>query len=151
MFETLEDVLTFAIGKEQKSYDLYAMFRDMVKNPAAKKLLNDLASAEQGHKRLLENAMNSGRLPQIAGKKPVKELGITDYMVYEPIGPESDPQQVMLFAIQREIESYDLYANLLANYAGTEIEATFARLSQEELRHKETLDREYEEHFIQWM
>ncbi len=150
-FENLEDVLTFAVGKEQKSVELYSMFREIVKNLAAKKLLESLANAEMGHKRMFENALASGRLPSIKGKKPLSSLGITDYMVVEPVGPESDPQQVMLYAIKREQESYDLYSTLLENYGATEIGGTFARLSEEERHHKETLEKEYEEHFMQWM
>ncbi len=87
----------------------------------------------------------------IEGKKAVKDLHLSDYMVTEDIGPDSTPQNVMMFAMKKEQEAYNMYQMLLGNYEGTEIEDIFSRLSQQELHHKEILEREYEEHFMQWM
>lgn len=150
-FESLKDALTFAIRKEHDSSELYLMFRDMVKDPGAKVLLEDLANQERGHMNLLENALKSGRMETIGGKKEIKDLHLSDYMLAENISPDSSAQEVMLFAIKREQESYNLYHMLLGNYEGTELETLFSKLIKEELRHKETLEREYEEHFAQWM
>jgi rubrerythrin len=72
-------------------------------------------------------------------------------MVTEDIGPDSTPQNVMMFAMKKEQEAYNMYQMLLGNYEETEIEDIFSRLSQEEMHHKEILEREYEEHFMQWM
>ena len=150
-FESLKDVLTFAIRKEHDARELYLMFRDMVKDRAAKALLEDLANQELGHGNLLENALKSEKAERVRGKSHIEDLHLSDYMVAEDIGPDSHPQEVMLFAIKKEQDSYSLYQTLLGNYEGTELEDLFSRLVNEELRHKETLEREYEEHFTQWM
>jgi rubrerythrin len=150
-FESLNDVLTFAIRREHDAYELYMMFRNMVKDPGAKALLEDLANQELGHKNLLENALKGGTIARIGGKKKIQDLRLSDYMVTEEVGPDSSPQDVMLFAMKKEEEAYNIYHMLLGNYEGTEIEELFSKLAQEELRHKETLEREYEEHFMQWM
>ena len=150
-FASLNDVLTFAIRKEHDSHELYMMFRDMVKDPGAKTLLEDLANQELGHKNLLEHALKKENGELIDGKKEVKDLHLSDYLVAEEIGPDSTPQKVMMYAIKKEEEAYNMYHMLLDNYEGTEIEDIFARLAQEEMHHKEILEREYEEHFMQWM
>lgn len=150
-FESLNAILIFAIRREHDARELYVMFRDMVKDPGAKTLLEDLANQELGHSNLLENALKGGNIERIGGKKEIKDLHLGDYMVSEDIDPESSPQDVMLFAIKKEQEAYNIYHMLRGNYEGTELEELFARLAQEELRHKETLEREYEEHFMQWM
>jgi rubrerythrin len=150
-FASLNDVLTFAIRREHDAHELYLMFRNMVKDPGAKALLEDLANQELGHKNLLENALKKGNVELIEGKKAVKDLHLSDYMVTEDIGPDSSPQNVMLFAMKKEQEAYNIYHMLLGNYEGTEIEELFSRLAREELHHKEILEREYEEHFMQWM
>jgi rubrerythrin len=149
--ESLNDVLTFAIRREHDARELYLMFRDMVKDPGAKALLEDLANQELGHRNLLENALKGGKIDRIGGKKEAKDLHLGEYMVTEAIGPDSSPQDVMLFAIKKEQEAYSIYHMLLGNYEGTELEELFSRLVKEELHHKETLEREYEEHFMQWM
>jgi rubrerythrin len=148
---SLDDVLTFAIRREHDARELYLMFRNMVKDPGAKALLEDLANQELGHKNLLENALKKGNVELIEGKKAVKDLHLGDYMVTEDIGPDSTPQNVMMFAIKKEQEAYSMYNMLLGNYEGTELEELFSRLAQQELHHKEILEREYEEHFMQWM
>ena len=150
-FESLNDVLTFAIRREHDARELYLMFRDMVKDPGAKALLEDLANQELGHRNLLENALKGGNIERIGGKKEIKDLHLSDHMVTDDVGPNSSPQDVMLFAIKKEQEAYSVYHMLLGNYEGTEIEELFSKLAQEELRHKETLEREYEERFMQWM
>jgi rubrerythrin len=150
-FETLQDVLIFAIRREDDARKLYLMFQDMVKDPGAKALLKDLADYELGHKNLLEKALKGGEVRRIGGKKKIADLHLGDYMVAGDIGPDSSPQDVMLFAIKKEQEAYNLYHVLLGNYGETELEELFSRLAKEELGHKETLEREYEEHFMQWM
>jgi len=150
-FTSLNDVLTFAIRREHDARELYMMFRNMVKDPGAKALLEDLANQELGHKNLLEHALKKENVELIEGKKAVKDLHLSDFMVTEDIGPDSTPQNVMMFAMKKEQEAYNMYQMLLGNYEGTEIEDIFSRLSQEEMHHKEILEREYEEHFMQWM
>jgi rubrerythrin len=127
------------------------MLRDMVKDPGAKALLEDLANQEVSHRNILETALKGGKIDRIGGKKEPKDLHLSDYMVTEDIGPDSTPQEVILFAIKKEQEAYSIYHMLLGNYEGTELEELFSRLAKEELRHKDVLEREYEEHFMQEM
>ena len=77
-FESLNDVLTFAIRREHDARELYLMFRDMVKDPGAKALLEDLANQELGHRNLLENALKGGNIERIGGKKEIKDLHLSD-------------------------------------------------------------------------
>jgi rubrerythrin len=149
--ETLEDVLHFAIRKEHDSRELYLMFQTRVKDVGAKALLANLAAYELGHQRLLEGVLKGGKVGRIGGKKKVADLPLNDYPVPEKIGPDSSPQDIMVFAIKKEREAHDIYHVLLGNYAGTELEGLFSQLATEELKHKETLEREYEQHFTQWM
>ncbi len=147
---TLTDVLNFAISKEQKAFDTYDLFGRMVKNLAAKKLLADLAAQELGHKRMLEEALANRNISRIVGKGDIRDLHLSDYMVVEGVTADSDPQQVMLFAMKREQQAYDGYSALLGHYAGTELEPLFSRLAGEELKHKTILEEQYEKHFAQW-
>ena len=150
-FESLKDALEFAKDKEQKADDLYTMFRKIVTNQAAKKLLEDLAIQERRHKQLIEDVLQSGNVAKIGGRKNISEVSFSDYIVAEDLTPESDPQAVMTYAMKMEQSAYDLYKDLHANYMDTELEGLFARLAQEELKHKEILEDQYEEHFAQWM
>jgi rubrerythrin len=149
--ETLKDVLLFAVRKEHDSRELYLMFRDMVKDPGAKALLDDLAQQELGHQKMLEKAMESGVVERIGAKTDIQDLHIADYMVSGDISADSRPDDVMAYAIKMEQAAHNLYQFLLRNYKGTAIEGILSQLVKEELGHKETLEREYEEHFMYWM
>jgi rubrerythrin len=150
-FDTLQDILTFAIRREHDARELYLMFRDRVKDAGAKTLLEDLANQELGHKNLLENVLKGGMIERIGGEKKVADLHISDYIIAEDIDSDSSPQDVILFAIKKEQETYNIYHILQGNYEKSELGELFSRLAKEELNHKETLEREYEEHFMQWM
>lgn len=150
-FQDLKDVLQFAIRKEHDARELYLMFRDMVRDPGAKSLLQELAEQELGHRNMLEKALRDGQTEGLFGKREVKDLKIGDFLFAEPIGPNSSPQDVMIFAIKNEEASYNLYATMADNYAGSPIEPVFSKLAKEELHHKETLEAQYEEHFMKWM
>ncbi len=150
-FGSLEEALRFAMDKEQKACDLYTTFQAMVKNAAAKKLLEDLADQELGHKKMIENALTSGNTSAIGGKRDIADLSFSDYMLSAEINADSSPQDVMTFAMKMEQAAHDLYMGLLDNYGGTEIETLFSRLAREELKHKEILEEQYEKHFMQWM
>ncbi len=150
-FKTLDDVLKFAIGKEKKSNKLYFMFQKKVKDPAAKKLLGELANQEEGHRKILEEALKTHKMHNVGGKCEVADMKLTDYMTERELKPDSDPQDVMMVAMQMEKLSYDFYRELLKNYKGTKLAGAFAKLTDEERCHKETLEKEYEEHFMQWM
>lgn len=150
-FASLKDVLHFAIRKEHDARELYLMFRDMVKDPGAKTLLQELADQELGHRNLLQKAMDEGAVEKLVGKQPVQDLRVSDHFVSDPIGPQSSPQDIMIFAMKNEQASYDLYRVMEDNYGGTPLASLFSRLAKEELHHKETLEQQYEEHFMQWM
>jgi rubrerythrin len=150
-FETLKDVLLFAVRKEHDARELYLMFRDKVKDPGAKQLLEELANQELGHQRMLEKALETENIAAIGNKSHVQDLHLNDYVASGDIGPDSRPDDVMAFAIKSEQASYSLYKSLLKTLAGTELESIFSHLAQEELSHKERLEKEYEEHFMYWM
>lgn len=150
-FESLENALTFAADKEDASCKLYRSFRNIVKNMAAQKLLEELAAQELKHKELIESVLASGDVGTIGGKKDISEISFSDYLVAGAIGPDSKPQDVMQFAMKMEQAAYDLYNGLLGNYGGTNLGPLFSRLAQEELKHKEILEDQYEKHFAQWM
>ena len=126
--ESLNDVLTFAIRREHDARELYVMLQDMVKDPGAKALLEDLAKQELSHRNLLETALTGGKIDRIGGKKEAKDLHLSDFMVTEDIGPDSSPQDVMLFAIKKEQEAYSIYHMLLGNYEVRSLKSYFPDL-----------------------
>jgi rubrerythrin len=150
-FGTLKDALNFAMDKEKKANELYLLFRSKVKDPAAQTLLKDLADQELGHMKMIQDALQGGSIEGIGAKAKGGDLQVSDYMVEIELTADSTPQDIMVAAMQMEKKAFDFYSGLLARYGGSELEALFTRLSREEMRHKEILEKEYETHFSQWM
>jgi rubrerythrin len=150
-FATLKDALTFAMDKEKKANELYLLFRGKVKDEGAKALLKDLADQELGHWRMIQEALLTGAVEGIGAKAKGRDLQVSDYMVEIELTADSTPPDIMVFAMQMEKKSFDLYNDLLAQYKGTGLETLFSQLAREEMRHKEILEKEYETHFAQWM
>jgi rubrerythrin len=150
-FLTLDDVLIFAIRKEHDAHRLYMDLSERARDPGSKRMLKDLSDQELGHKNLLENVRRGHELERIGGHKEVKDLGLAEFLVSDEIGPESPPQDILRYAIKMEESSHLFYRTLRDNYANTPLEGILSRLAREELSHKEALEREYEEHFMQWM
>jgi rubrerythrin len=150
-FATLKDALTYAQDKEMNAHELYRLFRGRVKDDAAKALLQELADQEMGHWKMIREALDSGSIEGIGAKAKGRDIQISDYMVEIELTPDSSPQDIMVFAMQMEKKAMEFYGGLLDQYRGTDLEALFSRLAREEMRHKEILEKEYEEHFAQWM
>jgi rubrerythrin len=150
-FGTLKDALMFAVDKEKRANELYLLFRNKVKDQAAKTLLKDLADQELGHVKMIEDVIQGGAIEGIGAKAKGRDLQVSDYMVEIELTADSTPQDIMVAAMQMEKKAFDFYNGLLAQYRGTELETLFTRLSREEMRHKEILEKEYETHFSQWM
>ncbi len=148
---TLKDALLFAMDKEKKANELYLLFRGKVKDDAARALLQELADQEMGHWKMIREALDSGSVEGIGAKAKVRDIQVSDYMVEIELTPDSSPQDIMVFAMQMEKKAMEFYGGLLAQYRGTDLEALFSRLAREEMRHKEILEKEYEQHFAQWM
>jgi len=148
---TLKDALLFAMDKEKKANELYLLFRGKVRDDAARALLQELADQEMGHWKMIREALDSGSVEGIGAKAKGRDIQVSDYMVEIELTPDSSPQDIMVFAMQMEKKAMEFYAGLLDRYRGTDLEALFTRLAREEMRHKEILEKEYEEHFAQWM
>jgi rubrerythrin len=150
-FATLKDALIFAMDKEKKANELYLLFRKKVRDEAARTLLEDLADQELGHMKMIQDALQGGSIEGIGANAKGRDFQVSDYMVELELTSDSTPQDIVVFAMQMEKKSIDFYNGLLDRYRGTELEALFTRLTREEMRHKEILEKEYETHFSQWM
>ena len=141
---TYNEIIAFAIDKEQEAFELYRDLAGRAQSPSGKILFNELADMEKGHKTRLEKLdmkyFSSQKL-----KAPV-DLKIADYLVDVELTTESTYQDILLFAAKREKAAFDLYTDLGRIYVTIpDIKKIFEVLAQEEAYHKLKLEREYDE------
>lgn len=140
-FNSVDEILDFAISREVEANDLYVKLAAMVEKPKLAKLLSDLASEELEHKAKLEG-IKAGKV--VINAEEIGSLGIDDYL--EKVEPHAKMSYVELLvvAIKKEEKSRKLYSDLASIAKKQELKDMFLRLAQEEAEHKLRFEVEYD-------
>ncbi len=141
-----DDILAFAIEREEEAAELYALLRERAAGQALKNLAEELRLEEVEHKRILLELKTSGRMPQTPS--PVPDLGVSDYTVDEPLRPDMAVPEMLLFAAKKEQRAAALYEELAGRATSGSERRTFEFLAAQEKTHKLRLESEYEAHVL---
>ncbi len=141
-FESVEEVLDFAIEREIESRDFYLMLAERMENPAMKKVFENFATEELGHKLKLQ-AVKRGEM--LIVPKQVQSLDIADYVVDVEPKPDMDYTDALVLAMKKEKAAYRLYLDLAAVGEDEELTDMFLSLAQEEAKHKLRFEIEYDD------
>ena len=143
-FSTLDEAVSFAAFREEEAARFYAAAAAAARTESHRILLRDLESDELRHKALLEKLRTERPASLPVAASPVPDLGLTDDLVEEPIGPDSDAQDILIFAARKEARAADLYRRLSSAASVPEEKKLFEYLVRQELGHKLRLESEYE-------
>ena len=141
-FESVDDILEFAIAEEVAANQFYMELAGKMKNPAMAKVFEDFAKEELGHKSKLE-AIKQGEMLEPTEK--VAELKIADYLVDTEPKPDMDYKDALVLAMKKEKAAYRLYLDLAAVAEAEELTNMFLYIAQEEAKHKLRFEIEYDE------
>jgi rubrerythrin len=143
-FKNINDILDFAIAREQSAVDFYTGLYSKVENEEMKETFLRFAKHEMGHKALLMKVKKEGVFTIIPGK--ITDIKIADYIVAEETEPEklSYPDALVL-AMKRERSAYDLYKKLSISTDNPIYTTLFEDLANQELAHKNYFEREYDD------
>jgi len=145
---TVEGILLEAIQGEVESYELYTNAVNLVRTEHIKEMLGELAQEELGHKVSLERMLASPSQLRWQVRElqaaPIEDYKIGDHLVARPLGPDSSFQDVCIFASKKEQQSYELYRDL-ATQSTDEVRDLLEAMAKDELRHKNLVERWYED------
>ncbi|MFH1501546.1 MAG: ferritin family protein [Candidatus Eisenbacteria bacterium] len=141
-----DEVVAFAIEKEQEAVDAYTTASSIVKRAHVRAMLLEFAAQEERHKRKLQGI----DLETLDGAHIVKipDLRISDYSDSVEITADMDYQDVLTVAMKREEGAHNLYTILASNTTESALKRVFEMLAQEEAKHKLALEKEYDEHVL---
>ena len=142
-FADVQEILDFAIAKEQEAHDLYAGLADTVERPAMREVFRDLAQEELGHKQKLE-AIRGGELSGFVDER-VEDLKVADYLIDVESEPDMDYRSTLVFAMKAEARAEALYLGLAAAARDTSVRDVFQGLAREEAAHKRSFETEYDD------
>ncbi|GAH26017.1 unnamed protein product [marine sediment metagenome] len=137
----VDEVLEFAIDREIEAHQLYIDLAARTQNPVMRKVFEDFAKEELGHKAKLET-MKANRTTMPTEK--VTDLKIADYVVGVEPTPNMDYKDVLILAMKKGKASFRLYTDLAAEVKNEAQSKTFLSLAQEEARHKLRFEIEYD-------
>jgi len=142
-----KEIIKAAVKVEEQSIALYSMALENAKYPSSKVFLKQLVAEEEGHKTKLEAIMDDQTKISELGSNidTVQDLKIVDMFPDTPLSDDADYETILVYAAKREKSSYDYYKTLALGLKGTKMGETFSKLAQEELGHKNKLEKEYDD------
>lgn len=133
-FNQLQEIVRFAISKEQEAIDLYTHLAGMARWEAIANELRSIAAMEVGHKQRLQSMDVQAAASTINPK--VANLKIADYLVVAEPSDDMTWQDILNIAMHRELVAMNLYNDLAALVKDARAKQLFENLSTEESKHK---------------
>jgi len=145
-FGSVDEILDFAIGKEEEAAQLYTSLARQTKKSWMRQVFEEFASEELGHKAKLLAIKQDKLLLPVAEK--VMDLKIGDYLMDVEASSGLDYQDALVLAMKEEKAAFRLYSDLAAATDDEALRATLLALAQEEARHKLRFEIEYDDHIL---
>ena len=142
-FETIDEILDFAMEAEQEAVDFYTQLASQMQNQEMKETFLQFAKEEVGHKARLQKIKDE-RMFDIAEEK-VPDLKIADYIVNTRPDPQMSYADALVLAMKKEKAAFKLYTTLAQRTDNAQIRKVFQSLAVEESKHKLRFEIEYDE------
>ncbi len=143
---TVEEILDYAIAREQEAVDFYVSLAERVDKGWMRDVLVDYSQEEMRHKTKLMDVKEGHQLLS-AGTK-ISDLKISDYLVDVEPAPDISMQDALIIAMKREKAAYRLYMDMAARIDNKELEELFLGLAQEEAKHKLYFETQYDDRVL---
>jgi rubrerythrin len=145
-FNSVNDILDFAMGQEQGAVDFYTQIAGYARNAEMKKIFLDFAQEEVGHKARLQK-IKEEQIFVISAEK-IADLKISDYTDNVVASPDMKYDEALILAMKREKAAFRLYSNLAASTGDANMKNLFLSLAQEESKHKLRFELEYDDYVL---
>jgi rubrerythrin len=139
-FESLDDILDFAILQEKAAQQFYSKLSGMVKNPQVSLFYRTLVEEESLHEQKLVRLKGCGYQLKDADLTMLRESG---YLSAMPCAPEITLVEAIRFSVRKEKSSRILYALLAERMQDNkELAELFQMLAEQEQLHAEYFEGE---------
>jgi rubrerythrin len=146
-FAGIDEILDFAIAREEEAAALYASLATTVARPGMRQAFLEFAAEEGRHKARLMR-VKAGEMPAVSHEKVVS-LGIAERLVPAEPTPNMTYAEALRFAMEAEKAAFRLYTDLAAATDDPGLVEVFRSLAAEEAKHKLRFEIEYDEHVLE--
>ena len=144
-FESIEEILKFAIEKEQEAAAFYEEVAQQESFSGAQKTFLEFAAEERKHQAMLEHFEGSREKIKTYKLKWIPDMKRSDYMVEMTYEKGMHFTDILRLAMKREEKALALYNELQRKTDQDEYIKMFKILAQEEAKHKRYLETLYDD------
>ena len=142
-FTTFEEIIKFAVKREDTAYRLYKTAAERAESLAARKMFEEMAAEEAGHKTSFEKL----DLQQTENYKFTKQadMKLAEYMADMPFKEDMSYPEILRFALKTEESAYKLYAAAAEMTEDPMLKKMLLVLADVEKGHKHRIEAMYDE------
>jgi rubrerythrin len=145
-FITLDEVIKFAVEREDTAYNLYKRAEELSTSIAAKKMFAELAAEEATHKdvfsKIDKDRAESHKLCTLP------ESSIAKYLSDVPFRADMSYSEILAFALKTEENAYQLYKTAAGMTDDPKLQKVLMNFADVELGHRRRLEAIYEERVL---
>jgi len=145
-FNSVNDILDFAIRAEQESVEFYTKLSQNSQNSQMQQVFSDFAHEEMGHKARLLEVKETGIME--TSREKVMDMKMADYIAHASISPDMTYADALVVAMKKEKAAFKLYLALSQRMQDPKMKELFLALAQEESKHKLRFELEYDENVL---
>ena len=145
---SVNDVVDFAIEKEEKAMEFYRKCAERANNPGIREFFREMVAEEQSHRDMLRN-LDSLNLDEVKLKQ-VENLKISDYLVDADFSENITYQDALIVAMKKEEKALAFYTGWKNKCVSEKASKLFQVLANEEEKHKRKLEKLYDEEILGW-
>lgn len=145
-FVTLEDIVKFAMQREEEAVQLYTEAARLSTDIASRKMFESIVTEETGHKTVFSN-IDIAKAEQLSSQK-LPDMGISKYLVSTPLRPNMTYAEILQYAIKTEDSAYHLYKGAAEGTDDPQLKKTLLLFAEVELGHKKRVEDIYDAHVL---
>ncbi len=146
--KSFDDIVNFAIRKEEKAMEFYEKCVEKAQNPGIKEFFQEMVAEERKHRDMLKDldpyGLEDFKLEQ------VEDLKISDYLVDVPFREDISYQEALTVAMKKEEKAHLFYSAWKDKCMHEKTAKIFELLAGEEMKHKRRIEEMYDEEILGW-
>ena len=145
--DNLKEIIAFALEKEKEAVTFYETCSEQSTRSGMKQAFLEMADEEKKHVKMLENFTPDD--VEHVKIRNIPDLKIGEYLVEMAFTPNMSYQDLLILAIKREESASKMYSQMAVEGTDNSMVKLFQFMAQEELRHKNRLEKEYDDFMMQ--
>lgn len=145
-FVTLDEVIRFAVDREDTAYKLYKRASELSTSIASKKMFEELAAEEATHKDVFSKIDEEKAESHKLCKLP--EASIAKYLADVTFRADLTYSEILAFALKTEENAYQLYKAAAGMTDDPRLQKVLMSFADVELGHRRRIETIYEERVL---